>query len=103
MLLLLLSKKRRVAKLIKDYPEYRGLATLEEILKADAQRLATAFFEEANIKGEALSKEELIGWARKQSERPSKTAQEIMQLNTTFAKAALKKETWPSYYTTSVI
>ena len=96
-------KKHRVAKLIKDYPEYRGLATLEEILKADAQRLATAFFEEANIKGEALSKEEVIGWARKQSERPSKTAQEIMQLNTTFAKAALKKETWPSYYTTSVI
>jgi hypothetical protein len=96
-------KKNRVAKLIEDYPEYKGLTTLEEILKADAKRLATAFFEEANIKGKALSKQELIAWAKKQGEHPSKTAKEIMQLNTTFAKAALKKETWPSYYTTSVI
>jgi hypothetical protein len=41
-------------------------------------------------------------------ERPYESVQdgegkEIMQLDTTFAKAALKKETWPSYYTTSVI
>ena len=50
-------KKNRVAKLIEDYPEYKGLTTLEEILKADAKRLATAFFEEANIKGKALSKQ----------------------------------------------
>ena len=83
--------------------------TLQEILKADAKREARSGLLRRSSRKPiskerlCLSSQELIAWAKKQGEHPSKTAKEIMQLNTTFAKAALKKETWPSYYTTSVI